>query len=177
VRAIAYALGVDDGWLDRMLTREPTVLFRIFTYPPLAPEDAESWSVGEHTDYGLLTILGQDGPGLQVRTAAGWVDVAPDPDALVCNVGDMLERMTGGHYQSTPHRVRNTSGRDRLSFPFFYDPGWDARVESVPGLSARGANDAPRWDGADPLRFDGTYGEYLLAKVSKVFPELFENSR
>jgi isopenicillin N synthase-like dioxygenase len=177
MRAIAHALGVDDGWLDRVITREPTVLFRIFTYPPLAPDDMDVWSVGEHTDYGLLTILGQDGPGLQVRTATGWVDVSPDPDALVCNVGDMLERMTSGHYRSTPHRVRNTSGRDRLSFPFFYDPGWDALVEPVPGLDASSANNAPRWDGADPHLFDGTYGEYLLAKVAKVFPELFENTR
>ena len=37
----------------------PTVLFRIFRYPPLLTADAvpTQWSVGEHTDYGLLTIL------------------------------------------------------------------------------------------------------------------------
>jgi isopenicillin N synthase-like dioxygenase len=177
MRAIAAALDADRGWLDRTLTREPTVLFRIFTYPPLTADDDAQWSVGEHTDYGLLTILGQEGPGLQVQTATGWVDVAADSDALVCNIGDMLERMTRGQYRSTAHRVRNRSDRDRLSFPFFYDPGWDARVEPVPALIAPRAAAAPRWDDADPLRFDGTYGDYLLAKVSKVFPELFEATR
>jgi isopenicillin N synthase-like dioxygenase len=178
MRGVSAALGVDDGWLQRTVTDEPTVLFRIFTYPLLTDdEDALVWSVGEHTDYGLLTVLGQDGPGLQVRTDDGWVDVAADSDALVCNIGDMLERMTGGRYRSTAHRVRNTSGRDRLSFPFFYDPGWDARVEPIARLGASRAASAPRWDGADPLDFDGTYGEYLLAKVSKVFPELFEEIR
>ncbi len=47
----------------------------------------------------------------------------------------MLDRMTGGRYRSTPHRVkRNTSGRDRLSFPVFFDPNFFARVQRIPGI-------------------------------------------
>jgi len=30
----------------------------------------------------------------------------------------------------------------------------------------------PRWDDANLQAFEGTYGDYLLSKVSKVFPEL-----
>ncbi len=41
---------------------------------------------------------------------------------------DLDVELTRGLYRSTPHRVRNTSGRGRLSFPFFFDPGFDARV-------------------------------------------------
>ena len=81
--------------------------------------------------------------------------------------------MTGGRYRSTPHRVRNTSGADRLSFPFFFDPGWDAEVHPLP-LAAETSQSAvnERWDGTDLQSLEGTYGEYLLSKVVKVFPEL-----
>jgi isopenicillin N synthase-like dioxygenase len=97
------------------------------------------------------------------------------PDSFICNIGDMLDRMTGGHYRSTAHRVAlNTSGRDRVSMPFFFDPNFFARVRPVPGLAAEGVADdqATRWDHASVHAFEGTYGDYLLAKVSKVFPEL-----
>src|SRR5689334_7553729 len=177
MRAIATALGVDPAWYDETITDDPVILFRIFHYPPL-PAGDNAWSVGEHTDYGLLTILMQDDTGgLQVRGPSGWVDVAPEPDAFVCNIGDMLERMTRGQYRSTPHRVRNTSDRDRYSFPFFFDPGWDARVQPIPNLEPVRTDAPARWDNADPHAFGGTYGEYLLAKVSKVFPDLFEDVR
>jgi polar amino acid transport system ATP-binding protein len=110
-----------------------------------------------------------------VKTRDGWIDARPLPGSFVCNIGDMLDRLTGGRYRSTPHRVRlNTSGRDRLSSTFFFDPNFQARVQPLPGVAASGAADdaASRWDGASVHAFDGTYGDYLLAKISKVFPEL-----
>ena len=171
MRGVALGLGLEPDWFEEDLTREPTVLFRIFRYPPT---DEDGWGVGEHTDYGLLTILAQDGSGgLQVRGPDGWLDVPALPGVLVCNIGDMLDRMTGGRYRSTPHRVRNTSGRDRLSFPFFFDPGWEALVRPVPLTGAAPSDDAgTRWDGTSVHRWEGTYGDYLLGKVGKVFPDL-----
>ena len=175
-RGLALGLGLDGDWFHRHLTSDPVVLFRIFHYPPVSPGGGDdTWGVGEHTDYGLLTILLQDASGgLQVRTPAGWIDAPPLEGSFVCNLGDMLERMTGGRYRSTPHRVRNTSGADRLSFPFFFDPGWDAEVCPIPGTPAAGGDGdaADRWDGASVFDFEGTYGDYLLAKVAKVFPAL-----
>jgi isopenicillin N synthase-like dioxygenase len=84
----------------------------------------------------------------------------------------MLDRMTGGRYLSTPHRVRNQSRRDRLSFPFFFDPNFNAIVRPLELAGAVRDNKAERWDSASVHDFEGTYGDYLLSKVSKVFPQL-----
>jgi isopenicillin N synthase-like dioxygenase len=65
--------------------------------------------------------------------------------------------------------VRNTAGRDRLSFPFFLDPGFDAEVHPIALPPEDGA---PRWDGESVHAFRGTYGDYLLRKVGRVFPHL-----
>jgi isopenicillin N synthase-like dioxygenase len=182
--ALAYRLASAMG-IDEAIVRDPTILFRIFHYPPGpsgpsgrgSGKHVEGWGVGEHTDYGLLTILLQDATaGLQVRGPDGWIDAPPVDGSFVCNLGDMLERITGGAYRSTPHRVRNASDVGRLSFPFFFDPSWDA-VVPVPEGSARARvsrshRSVERWDGADVLSWEGTYGEYLVGKVSKVFPDL-----
>ena len=173
LRGVALGLGLDEGWFHANLTADPLVLFRIFRYPPEAGIQDANWGVAEHTDYGLLTMLRQDDlGGLEVHAPSGWIDAPPIPGTFVCNLGDMLERMTGGRYRSTPHRVRNRSDGDRLSFPFFFDPAWDAEVLPVP-LEGEGAAEArARWDGGDVFAFDGTYGEYLLGKVGRVFPDL-----
>ena len=194
VRGLALSLGLDPAILAD-ITDDPTILFRIFRYPPEieateigaaeiggaeigAAEDV--WGVAEHTDYGLLTIVLQDEHGgLEVRTGDTWSAAPPLPGSFVCNIGDMLDRMTAGRYRSTPHRVRNTSGVDRLSFPFFFDPSWDARAPRLvvddtggtdPIRSDGARSDGTRWDGADVHAFDGTYGDYLVGKVAKVFP-------
>ncbi len=176
LRGVAMALGLPADYFQATYTAEPTVLFRIFHYPAQAPEGidaSESWSVGEHTDYGLLTLLAQDeSGGLQVKSQGRWIAVPPLPGTLVCNIGDMLDLLTGGWFCSTPHRVDNQSGRDRLSFPLFFDPDFAAEILPLPRVAAAPVAGEPRWDGADLQAFEGTYGDYLLGKVAKVFPEL-----
>ena len=179
MRAIAAGLHLPATWFEDHLTAQPTQLFRIFHYPPFDDNaTSDEYGVGEHTDYGLLTLLLQDDRGgLTVRTPDGhWLDVPAEPGVLVCNIGDMLDKLTEGRYRSTPHRVRNTSGHGRLSFPYFFDPSWDALVVAPPLDGARPADDADRrWDGSSVHAWTGTYGDYLTAKVAKVFPELFAN--
>ena len=173
MEGVALSLGLEADYFYRQYTSDPTILFRIFHYPSIAVSSPD-WGVGEHTDYGLLTLLAQDeNGGLQVKAPRGWIDAPPIPGTLVCNIGDMLDRLTGGLYRSTPHRAKNTSGRGRLSFPFFFDPGWDAEVRPLPERASRILDDKEhRWDRQSVHDFSGTYGDYLLGKVSRVFPEL-----
>jgi isopenicillin N synthase-like dioxygenase len=169
---VAQSLGLGPGYFATGYTADPTILFRIFRYPP-SPPRASDWGVGEHTDYGLVTLLAQDDSGgLQIAAPEGWIDAPPIPGTLVCNIGDMLDRLTGGWYRSTPHRVRNRSGHGRLSFPFFLDPGFTAEVPPLPDRAAAGGDGRRRWDGQDLRAFTGSYGDYLLGKVAKVFPQL-----
>jgi isopenicillin N synthase-like dioxygenase len=171
VAGIALSLGLEETYFAERYTGDPLILFRIFNYPP--PEKPDAQGVGEHTDYGLLTILKQDmSGGLEIKTKSGWLAAAPLPNSFVCNIGDMLDRMTGGYYLSTPHRVLNVTGRDRLSFPFFFDPNFNAEVKPIKIAAEIRDNKNERWDRASVHEFRGAYGDYLLSKVSKVFPEL-----
>ena len=196
---IARHLGLEPDWFDGWCA-DPTVLFRIFRYPVPEPGFTGKWGVAEHTDYGLLTLLaisdrsagqgapepgtldqgpvgsGSEGSGLEVRVGGEWIEVPAVANSFVCNLGDMLERMTNGRLRSTPHRVALPT-RERLSFPLFLDPGWEAEIRPLPGFEARSSDDT-RWDGTDLLA-DGvahTYGDYLTAKVAQVFPDLFDSA-
>ncbi len=176
VGGLDLALGV-GGRLVR-LVGDPLCLFRIFRYLPAETkgvpgaeggDDEPQWGVGEHSDYGLLTILHQDETGgLEVQGPRGWTEVPPRPGAFVCNIGDMLERATNGRFRSTLHRVRRPEA-ERISMPYFFDPGWDAEVEPLVDGPGGGTD---RWDGTDPHLFGGPYGDYVWQKVGKVFPGL-----
>lgn len=170
---------------------EPTTLFRCFHYPPHDEQwGEESTAVGEHTDMGFLTVLRQDDSGgLQVREACTneWVDVPPVPHTFVVNLGDCLERFTGGLLRATAHRVNKRLGATagRFSYPFFFDPSFDARMRSCTHLlpeplaarAAQRVREAPeRWDGRDLQAFEGPYSDFILSKVSMVFPQLAEGS-
>jgi isopenicillin N synthase-like dioxygenase len=176
MRGLALGLGLAPGYFAEHGTADPLILLRLFNYPSRpVPEGVDApWGVGEHTDYGLLTLLWQDDVGgLEVKSRGRWIAAPPIEGTFVCNVGDMLDRMTGGRYRSNPHRVAvNTSGRDRLSIPLFFDPDFDAVVQPVPGLVRQPDDRAERWDGLSVHDWQGTYGDYVLAKVGRVFPAL-----
>jgi isopenicillin N synthase-like dioxygenase len=171
--SIGRGLRVGDDYFARHYTTNPTTLFRIFNYP--AAENTDSHGVGAHTDYGLITLLYQDEVGgLEVKHGSGWIEVPFVPGSFVVNIGDMLERLTSGRYTSALHRVINRSGRERISMPFFFDPAFDAPLRPIEGVGpvVDRHERIERWDGINLRNVHGTYGDYLIGKVSKVFPDL-----
>jgi len=61
MEGMALSLGLKASYFADRYTKDPLVLFRIFHYPrdTRPAEDEPRWGVGEHTDYGVLTILKQ----------------------------------------------------------------------------------------------------------------------
>lgn len=183
MKGFALGLGLDPNYFKQCFN-EPLILFRVFNYP--AHKKGEHlWGVGEHTDMGFLTILYQDqSGGLQAKTLEGeWIDIPPDSNQFVINIGDMLEYWTHGIVRATPHRVRNLGQGDRLSLPFFFDPSWKAPLSRIPrSLIHKNLSPLPhlseRWDGLNlnSLPQDMSYGDYVWNKVRRVFPNLLKSS-
>jgi isopenicillin N synthase-like dioxygenase len=121
------------------MLHKPLTNMTLLNYPGGMPQGA--WGIHPHKDFNFLTFLAHDPVGgLEVRRLNGtWLDARCPEDALVMNVGDMLELLSGGRLVSTPHRVVNRSGKQRQSFPYFSVPRHDVLVQPllppVPGYA------------------------------------------
>lgn len=145
--AFADALGVSRATFDSVSDHAINVLrMNNYALPPGEIElGAELTGMGEHTDFGFVTVLWADRvAGLQVLGAdGGWHDVMPDEGALLINLGDIAARVTNDEWMSTLHRVKPpvVDGRieRRRSAAFFHDWNADALIETIPAALARGA--------------------------------------
>lgn len=178
VEGLALSLGLEGSYFNERYTKRPFHQLGLSHYPPIRNIGEKSqWGFGEHTDYGLLTILKQDlTGGLQIKSALNeWIDAPPIENSFICNIGDMMDRITGGLYKSTLHRVKVQVEKDRYSFPFFFEPNYFSRVKIIEGLNETVEDKEQRWDKVSVYDFNGTYGEYLLNKVYAAVPEAKSN--
>ena len=129
-RAFALSLDLEEDAFDSKV-KYPDASLEINFYPPipshasLDASGAARVSIGSHTDFLLFTLLWQDTVGgLRVLTNEGqWLRADPIEGTLVVNVADYLQRITNDRYVSAVHRVRNETGRERVSIPFFWGFG------------------------------------------------------
>ncbi|RNA32948.1 iron oxidase [Brachionus plicatilis] len=178
INGLALSLGLSESYFYDRYTKRPFYQLGIAHYPPVkVANESLEWGIGEHTDYGLLTILKQDNNGgLQIKPkSSDWIDAPPIENSFICNIGDMMDRITGGLYKSTLHRVKVQTKKDRISFPFFFEPSFFSRVTKIEGLANSVDDKDQRWDKMSVYDFDGTYGEYLMTKVFNALPDLKSN--
>ncbi len=136
----AFALGIGlpsdrfDLWFEKPLSQ-----LSLLYYSAL-PDGAQVTvqNAAAHTDEGPFTILAQgEVGGLEVRRRDGeWIAAPPIAGTFVINIGDMMMWWSNGRYLSNMHRVRNTSGQERYSIPFFFNPDQKVVVEPLPELVA-----------------------------------------
>jgi isopenicillin N synthase-like dioxygenase len=134
--AIARYLGLDDGFFAPT-TRDGNSVLRLLHYPPAA-FDGPNVRAGAHEDINTITLLlGAEEAGLELLDRNGaWLPVNPPPGSVVCNIGDMLQRLTNHVLPSTTHRVVNPPparrGVARYSTPFFLHFAPDYLIETLP---------------------------------------------
>lgn len=130
LRALAVGLGQPIGCFDHAFLPESDVHLKVIRYPERPTAESEQ-GVGTHHDTGVLTFIAQDGLGLQVETADGFVDAAPMPGAYIMNLGEMLQRSTNGFLKATPHRVLSPAAGERISVAFFFNPRFETVFEPI----------------------------------------------
>ncbi|KAK7364294.1 hypothetical protein VNO80_12846 [Phaseolus coccineus] len=116
---LSEALGLNPDHLEGMdCAKGHSILFH---YYPACPEPELTMGTTRHSDPDFLTILLQDHiGGLQVLSHNGWVDVPPVPEALVVNIGDLLQLISNGRFKSVEHRVLANRIGPRVSVACFF---------------------------------------------------------
>ncbi|KAG7034678.1 Codeine O-demethylase, partial [Cucurbita argyrosperma subsp. argyrosperma] len=100
------------------------------TYYPPCPRPELVVGLRPHSDATGVTILNQlNGvEGLQVKKDGTWFPVSFIPDGLMVNVGDVVEIMSNGVYNSIEHRAAVNSEKGRMSIAVFYNPRFEAEI-------------------------------------------------
>lgn len=129
MEAMSTALGLPADHLQRMFGERRMSLVKLIHYPPTPVGEA---GVNAHHDAGFLTLLWQHGvAGLQVENQDGeWIDVPADGDAIVVNLGEMLQSVTGNYFVATNHRVITSA--ERYSSGYFHGPALTTSLAPLP---------------------------------------------
>ncbi|KAL2862348.1 putative oxidoreductase, 2OG-Fe(II) oxygenase family [Aspergillus lucknowensis] len=113
-----------------------------FVKAPPQPADDRRTALGEHTDFGSVTILFNRLGGLQVLppgAGANWVYVRPLPGHAIVNLGDAMVKFTNGLLRSNIHRVVSPPGEQadstRYSLVYFSRPEDDVPLRRLEGSS------------------------------------------
>lgn len=127
MEAMSVGLGLPRGHLRTLFGERPLSFVKLISYPRTPPGEA---GVNAHHDAGFLTLLLQHRVGgLQALAPDGeWIDIHPPPGAIIVNIGEMLQAMTGNYFVACTHRV--IASEPRFSSAYFHGP--DLRTSLAP---------------------------------------------
>ncbi|HMM66208.1 MAG TPA: 2-oxoglutarate and iron-dependent oxygenase domain-containing protein [Dokdonella sp.] len=165
LRALALHIGLPVDFFEDK-TRFGNSILRPIHYPPITDDEIPNVRAGAHEDINFITLLvGASAEGLEVLTREGqWLPITTKGDAIVVNIGDMLQRLTNHVYPSTTHRVINPQNENarkpRYSVPFFLHPNPDVLLDVLPSCITPD----------NPSRYPTpiTSHEYLLQRLREI---------
>ncbi|WP_329743070.1 isopenicillin N synthase family dioxygenase [Dyella sp. A6] len=165
LRALALHIDLPETYFEDKTDQGNSIL-RPIHYPPITEDNLPNVRAGAHEDINLITLLvGASAEGLEVFTREGeWLPITTEGDAIVVNIGDMLQRLTNHVYPSTTHRVVNppnaNARKPRYSVPFFLHPNPDVMLDPLPQCVTPD----------NPSRYDTSISshEYLLQRLREI---------
>lgn len=173
--AISSNLGMAPGYLARSFRPDHTSFLRLNYYPVQGARDSSAGplaalvgqlGINHHTDAGALTVLLQDDkPGLEVYRHGGWHLVEPRADALVINIGDIVQVWSNDRYKASLHRVLASVDAPRYSAPYFFNPAYQANYAPLPSTI----------DDVHPPRYRSiNWGEFRSLRAAGDYADLGE---
>lgn len=176
--ALSIALNVPEPGLSPTHAKSLFQL-RLLHYPSIAASELREKKrsrINAHSDFGTLTLLFQDQVGgLEVEDPqeghkGEFRRVDAIEDAVLVNVGDLMERWSNERWRSTVHRVGIPGGNgamdgdgvvpDRYSIPFFATADMDTVIEALPGC----------WGKDRPKKYESvTAWDYVQMRMAMLY--------
>ena len=164
LRALALHIKQPENFFEDK-TNVGNSILRPLHYPPITDGNVPNVRAGAHEDINFITLLvGASAEGLEVLSDGEWLPVTTEGDAIVVNIGDMLQRLSNHVYPSTSHRVVNppneNARKPRYSVPFFLHPNPDVMLDPLDSCITPD----------NPRRYDTSISshEYLLQRLREI---------
>lgn len=164
LRALALHIGQPENFFEDKTDVGNSIL-RPLHYPPITQDNIPNVRAGAHEDINFITLLvGASAEGLEVLSHGEWLPITTEGDAIVVNIGDMLQRLSNHVFPSTSHRVVNppneNARKPRYSVPFFLHPNPDVRLDPLESCITSD----------NPCRYDTsiTSHEYLMQRLREI---------
>ncbi|CAD0112866.1 unnamed protein product [Aureobasidium uvarum] len=140
-----------------------------WVHAPPQPMDDRRTALGQHTDFGSVTVLFNRLGGLQVLppNTDEWCYVKPLRGHAVINLGDAMVKLTAGILRSNIHRVVNPPGQQanhtRMSLVYFARPADDVVLKALDGSTLIDQKRQQNPDGLDDEEI--TSKEWILRRA------------
>nr|GLL20510.1 gibberellin 3-beta-dioxygenase 1-like [Ipomoea trifida] len=136
-KSLGLSVGEDVEWFEPNGPCKSTQTYLQLNSYPNCPDPTRAMGLAQHTDTSLITLLYQSGTsrGLQVYGPnLNWVDVEPISNAIIVNLGDLMQIISNGQFKSVLHRAIVSKAHHRISVAYFFGPNKNVEISPSPKL-------------------------------------------